>query len=289
MASATDRNIDQSLADIREVAGRQLPGLTPAPVDAAAMVRFSPDLPARLEEDQAAALVAEAAKLEPWLQGPFFLGGDLVIGGTWRTDQRWVGLGAQVPESLAGMRVLDIGSNAGYDCFMFKHRGAEYVLGCEPHGFIAQARFLESIYKSGADFRQIGWQQLSPTEHGQFDLVHCNGVLYHEPNPVLTLQALRRMLRPGGLLVLGTMTLADVELSELARFVPDTYFGDPSWWWVPGRMCVRWMLEATGFVVEYEFGHHPGPPGEFQLTNCYFRAVAGEANRHLGGPTGLPE
>ena len=26
----------------------------------------------------------------PWLQGPFLLGGDLLIGGAWRNDQRWM-------------------------------------------------------------------------------------------------------------------------------------------------------------------------------------------------------
>jgi len=50
--------------------------------------------------------------------------------------------------------------------------------------FIHQAEFLESIYRTGVDFRQIGWQQLDPSEHGLFDLEHCHGVLHHEPNPI---------------------------------------------------------------------------------------------------------
>ena len=59
-----------------------------------------------------------------------------------------------------------MGSNAGYDPFMFKLRGADHVLACEPFEFIEQALFLESVYRSGVDFQRIGWQQLDPETTG---------------------------------------------------------------------------------------------------------------------------
>ena len=80
---------------------------------------------------------------------------------------------------------------------MFHLRGAAYVMACEPFEFIRQAEFLESIYRTGVDFRRIGWQALDPDEHGLFSFVHCHGVLYHEVHPIRMLQALRRMLAPG--------------------------------------------------------------------------------------------
>ncbi len=251
-----------------------------ADFDPRQLVRFSPDLPESYEPEEAERLLARAEELQPWLQGPFLLGGELVIGGAWRNDQRWVGLDPHVPD-LAGKRVLDVGSNAGYDPFMFHLRGAGHVLACEPFEFIEQALFLESIYKTGIDFQRIGWQQLDPQEQGTFDLIHCHGVLYHEAHPMHMLQALRPMLADGGTLLFGSMMLADPELSEYARFVPGAYYGDPSWWWVPGRLCMRWMLEAAGFASEEEFGFSDGPPGEFRTINGYFRCSGGEPSELL--------
>lgn len=234
--------------------------------------RFAPDLPDALAPERTAELLARAEALQPWLQGPFWLGGDVVVGGAWRNDQRWVGFGREVPESLDGKRVLDIGSNAGYDPFMFRKRGAASVLACEPFEFIEQARFLESVYRSGVDFQPLMWEQLDPAVHGTFDMVHCHGVLYHDPHPMGLVQKLREMLAPGGTLFFGSMMLASAELSEYARFVPGAYYGDDTWWWVPGRLCMRRMLEAGGLEVIEEFGVHPGPPGEFPVVNGYFRA-----------------
>jgi 2-polyprenyl-3-methyl-5-hydroxy-6-metoxy-1,4-benzoquinol methylase len=278
------RGVDGALDSIREVVARQLGVGRPeaVAVEPESLVRFSSTLPAELTAEVRADLESRSRALDPWLQGPFLLGGNLVVGGAWRTDHRWLGLGREMPASLAGKRVLDVGSNAGYDAFMFNLLGADYVMACEPFAFHNQAIFLESIYQSGVNFQNIGWQQLDPQVHGQFDVIHCNGVLYHEPNPLQTLSRLREMLAPGGEIFLGSIMLADPELSEFARFVPGTYFGDPSWWWVPGRLCVRWMMEAAGFMLGYEFGTHDGPPGEFATQNGYFRAGEGQPDAGLG-------
>jgi SAM-dependent methyltransferase len=283
LTSTSADSVDTGLERIRDAVRTQLGVARPqaADVDPASVVRFGRDLPETLTPERRAELIAEAAELDPWLQGPFALGGDLVVGGTWRCDQRWIGLGAEVPESLAGKRVLDVGSNAGYDPFMFAHRGAERVVGCEPFGFHQQAVFLESIYHSGVQFEQIGWEQLSPERFGTFDLIHCNGLLYHEPNPMALLLRLRSMLAPGGELILGSMTLADAEQSEYLRFVPGSYFGDPTWWFVPGRLALRWMLEVTGFRIAYTFGEWTGPPGAFPVLNAYFRATGVDPVAHL--------
>ena len=151
------------------------------------------------------------------------------------------------PADLAGARVLDVGSNAGYDPFMFRTRGATEILACEPFEFIEQARFLEEIYRTGVDFQPLKWEDLDPAQHGTL-----------RPRP-LPRRALPRaapdgacwsgcatMLADGGTLFFGSMMLAIAELSEYARFVPGAYYGDPTWWWVPGRLCLRWMLETAG-------------------------------------------
>jgi SAM-dependent methyltransferase len=239
--------------------------------DPASLVRFSADLPERLEPEERDRLVARVKELEPWLQGPFLLGGDLVVGGIWRIDSRWENLDAELPD-LSGLRVLDVGSNAGYDPFMFKLRGAGEVLACEPFEFIEQARFLETIYRTGADFQQIGWQELDPGQHGRFDFVHCHGVLYHEVDPIGLLSRLHEMTAPGGTLILGSMMLGDPEMADLSRFVPRAYFRDATWWWVPGPAALHSMIESLGFEIESYFGESAGPDGEFETINGYFKA-----------------
>jgi tRNA (mo5U34)-methyltransferase len=242
--------------------------------DLTRLPRFSQDLPDELSAAEVSKLQREISALEPWLQGPFVLAENLVIPGIWRNDLRWEWMIEHVAD-LSGKRVLDVGSNAGYDPFMFKLRGAREVLACEPFEFVHQARFLESIYHTGVDFRQIGWQQLDPSEHGRFEYVHCHGVLYHEPNPLGMLLRLRSMLTDDGEMLFGSMLHASAEQTEYIRFVPDAYAGDKTWWFVPGRLAMRWMLEVTGFEVE-EVLLAEGPRGEFRTLNGYFLARPAE-------------
>jgi SAM-dependent methyltransferase len=237
------------------------------------LVRFSDDLPETISPEERERLIARARELEPWLQGPFLLGGDLVVGGLWRIDTRWANLGEQLPADLGGIRILDVGSNAGYDPFMFKRRGAGEVLALEPFEFIEQAHFLESIYASGVDFRRIGWQELTQEEFGSFELVHCHGVLYHEVDPMGLLTKLFEMTAPGGTLLLGSMMFGGPEQSDLSRFIPRAYFRDDTWWWAPGPEALRKMITAAGFEVEGSFGESAGPDGEFPTINGYFRAT----------------
>lgn len=246
--------------------------------DPDSLVRFSPHIPEQITPRRRNELREQADELAPWLQGPFLLGGDLVVGGAWRIDSRWLNLAPEVPSDLRGKRVLDVGSNAGYDPFMFNLRDPDYVLACEPFAFIEQARFLESIYQTGIDFEAIGWQELDPKQRGTFDVVHCHGVLYHECDPIGLLNRLYEMTTPGGLLLFGSMMHADASQAELARLVPHSYFGDDTWWWVPGQIALKSMVESVGFLIEGTFGESVGPPGEFPTLNGYVRAVRPDAD-----------
>lgn len=265
----------RSMQGISEAVERQLGTADPqgSGFDASTVTRFSAEIPDRLSAAEREKLLARAEELTPWLQGPFLLGDDLIVGGAWRNDSRWLNLAPEVPDDLSGKRVLDVGSNAGYDPFMFNLRNPDYILGCEPFAFIEQARFLESIYKTGIDFQPIGWQGLDPESQGAFDLVHCHGVLYHEPDPIGLLASLYAMTAPGGLLIFGSMMHADPSLSELSRLVPHAYYGDDTWWWVPGQSALEAMIASVGFEIEHAFANSAGPPGQFATMNGYVRAT----------------
>src|SRR5438445_7776037 len=129
--------------------------------------------------------------------------------------------------------------------------------------------FREEIYRGGSTPRRLAWQDLDPNVHGKFDLGHCHGVLYHEMHPAALLQRLRGMCNGDGCVIFGSMMLASAELSEYARFVPGSFYGDPTWWWVPGRLAMQWMLEAIGLQVDEIFGFSEGPRGEFPVINGY--------------------
>jgi SAM-dependent methyltransferase len=268
-----EMNVQKSLAEIGEVTERQLGTSAPQPkeFEDGALIRFSPNLKEKFTADERRALQQRAESLAPWLQGPFLLGDDLVVGGAWRTDTRWVTLAGEVPD-LKGKRVLDVGSNAGYDPFRFSLLGPAELVACEPFAFISQMRFLEEIYQAGIQIREIGWQGLDPEKMGRFDLVHCHGVLYHEPNPIGMLEALYDMTADGGTFIFGSMMHADPSKADLSRLVPLAYFGDDTWWWTPGPIAMWRMLESVGFEVEKTFGVSDGPPGEFATINGYFRA-----------------
>lgn len=162
--------------------------------------------------------------------------------------QRWSALDTQTDLRLAGQRVLTIGSAATDDAVAFTARGARQVLVCQSP------------------------DELDPGRDGTFDLVHCRGLLHRVREPMTLLGRLRRMTSPGGALLIESMMLADLDRSEFLRFVPDRYAGDPTWWFVPGRLAFRWLVESAGFEVELEFGEVEGPRDGLPMVSGYLLA-----------------
>jgi hypothetical protein len=195
---------------------------------------------------------------------------------TRRGDLRWADIAAHVGANLGGRRVLLVGPRAGHDALAFAPGEPDYLLACEPPDRLHDAEVLASRDGSRIELIALPWHTLDPDRHGSFDIVHCGGLLHRVLEPMMLLRTLRRMTIEGGVLLVESMILGDPERSEFLRFVPARYAGDPSWWFVPGRLAFRWLVETAGFRVEAEFGEVEGPRDGFPVGSGYLRAVAVE-------------
>jgi SAM-dependent methyltransferase len=100
-------------------------------------------------------------------------------------------------EARPGERVLDLGCGAGRFVAALRAAGADAV-GVE----LAEAA-LERARRNvpGADLRLLEPDGSLPLAHGEIDLVWCSEVLEHVPDTGALLTEARRVLRPGGRLL----------------------------------------------------------------------------------------
>jgi SAM-dependent methyltransferase len=125
-------------------------------------------------------------------------------------------------EVAGGERVLDLGCGAGRFVAALRDAGAD-VVGVD----IAEAA-LERARRvaPGADLRLLADDGSIPLEHGSVDLVWCSEVLEHVADVGHTLLEARRVLRPGGRLLVtvpyhGRVQAAAVALTRFeAHFDP---------------------------------------------------------------------
>jgi tRNA (mo5U34)-methyltransferase len=182
-----------------------------------------------------------------FLQGPFPLPGNRVTRSAWDCRGKLSAYQATgIIEQIAGARVLDVGCNAGYDTFLMSSLGAIESVGIEPHGFYLHASFLNAVYDApGVGFYRLGWEDLDPRFFRGFDLVNCQGLIYHLKTPMLLLEKLAAIMRPGATLLMETHVL--LEQSSSAKFIEGSFWGDATYWWVFGDQCLMGMLRSSGF------------------------------------------
>jgi len=147
-------------------------------------------------------------------------------------------------EARPGERVLDLGCGAGRFVAALRDAGSEPV-GVEiAAGALERARAVAP----GADLRLLAEDGSVPLEHGSVDLVWCSEVLEHVADGAHLLQEARRVLRPGGRLLLTVPYHGRLQAAVIGLVRFDAHF-DPQGQHLRffTRASLRGSLRAAGF------------------------------------------
>jgi tRNA (mo5U34)-methyltransferase len=159
----------------------------------------------------------------------------------------------QLPASLAGLSVLDIGAWDGFFSFECERRGAARVVAADFYswhgtGWGTKAGFTlaREVLGSRVEDVDIDVMDLTPERIGTFDVVLFLGVLYHLRHPFLALERVASVTR--GRLILETVVdMVGFERAAMAFYPGRELNNDPTNWWGPNIAAVRGMLESLGF------------------------------------------
>jgi tRNA (mo5U34)-methyltransferase len=182
------------------------------------------------------------------------------------------------PDRLEGQRILDLGPWNGFFSFECARRGATEVLSFGPDDPDATGynRVRDLLEVENCRYQRGSVYDLSPSDHGMFDIVLFLGLLYHLRHPLLALDCIHDVAR-GNLYVDSPIidstvfdrTIDSKTRRRIIRFgktfheLPLSYFtkgeetGDPFNWFIPNRRGFRAFVESAGFVVNH-FGDDGG-------------------------------
>jgi len=155
-----------------------------------------------------------------------------------------LGLGCGNPVALASLQpgemVLDLGSGAGFDCFLAAKRvGADgRVIGIDmTPEMVSRAR--ENAEKGGfrnVEFR-LGEIEHLPVERDSVDVIISNCVINLVPDKKKAFAEAYRVLRPGGRLMVSDIVLVG-ELPERVRQSVEAYIG-----------CLSGAMKKEGYLA----------------------------------------
>ncbi len=160
-----------------------------------------------------------------------------------------------LPKNGASLRVLDIGCRDGFFTFEMERRGAEVVGIDYILPTITGFHVASQIFDSTATYIVDNVYNLTPEKYGTFDVVLFLGVLYHLRNPLLALDQIRKVIKPGGLLLVESQLTTDDRIKSLDipvwQFYPrDTLNHDATNKWAPNLSGLKFIVEESEFIVE---------------------------------------
>ena len=159
--------------------------------------------------------------------------------------RRVVALAAPKPD----WAVLDVATGTGHTAFALSPH-VDSVIGMDlTHGMLAEAERLRAAQSLTNVTFQIADVHDLPFEAGTFHLVTCRRAAHHFSSIREGLREIRRVLRPGGKLVIDDRSVPEDDFVDHCMNLLDTYHDEshvreyrPSEW--------REMLEEEGFEVE---------------------------------------
>jgi tRNA (mo5U34)-methyltransferase len=146
----------------------------------------------------------------------------------------------QLPASLAGLSVLDIGGAARVVAADF------YSWHGTGWGTKAGFTLAREVLGSRVEDVDIDVMDLAPERVGTFDVVLFLGVLYHLRHPFLALERVASVTR-GRLMLETVVDMVGFERAAMAFYPGRELNNDPTNWWGPNIAAVRGMLESLGF------------------------------------------
>jgi tRNA (mo5U34)-methyltransferase len=176
----------------------------------------------------------------------------------------------ELPESMKDKRVLDVGARDGFFSFAAEARGAEVLaIDSVAREHLRGFSVASTLLGSKVEYRTVNVYNLSPKRVGTFDAIFFLGVLYHLRDPMLALDRLWEVARPGATIwveshtidnglvnpetgVLDALSSVAPALTKIpiAQFYPRRMLGSNfTNWWGPNLAGLEAMVEASGFKV----------------------------------------
>lgn len=212
---------------------------------------------------------------------------------------------------VTGRRCLDVGTWDGFYAYELERRGAAEVVAVDlpdladidwppevhadptfdpslsdeqprPAGF----QLLHRLLGSKVEWRGCSIYDLDPDEVGTFDLVVVGSLLVHLRDPVRALDAVRRVVAPGGRFLLADYVHPPV--NALARRRPLFELrgeGRDFQWWLASDRGLRQLLHVGGFDIEAVSPYFLLRPGaHYQTRTLRPITVRDHARRALNFP-----
>jgi len=203
----------------------------------------------------------ELTTLSPWYHS-IDLGNGVVTPGQGDPRAKFERLLPYLPADLRGLRVIDVGCNAGGVSVEFARRGA-HVVGVET---------TDRFYRQAVWVRdQLGLRTFEPLQRtayeigdlGRFDVAVFLGIIYHLRYPQLSLDLLSSIC--DGIMFLST-PIVDSPASVMENRLPsditapvppesESHYN----WWYPSQPALLRMLTAAGFT-DIEIISHTARP-----------------------------
>lgn len=212
-----------------------------------------------------AELMERIHSLGPWYHKIALPGGIVTPGNNW--EPLWDNIrNATKGLDYQGKSVLDLGSMDGLWAFEAEQRGAAYVVSSDITATCANRLLFcrEALGSRVVPFFNVHVERLVEGRSflGSHDIIQHLGVLYHLPDPFVSLSQCRALLNEGGSLVVETLAIQNIPMSCMVfNGVMPSDHESGYWWrlykgahpqWAPTLSCLLEMLLLAGFMPQLE-------------------------------------